>query len=303
MNVGIVGFGIQGKKRARLFKTGLKFIHDPYLKNKKFKYLNKTELKDVASIFLCIPDKNKIQLIKKFLKLKKNILVEKPLMITNKEANEIERLSKNKNFVYVAYNHRFEPNIINIKKYLDKKIIGQIYKVNIFYGNGTSLLVKKSKWKDKGEGVLSDLGSHIIDILIHLFPSKKFNYNCVDKNNFENKSLDSVFFKSTNNKVKVYCEASLLSWKNKFTIDLYGKKGSIHMDGLCKWGTSLLTLRKRKYPSGVPLEKIKKINSKDPTWKKEHYFFKNVLNYSEMKKQLKKSLFITSQLKKLIRQN
>ena len=153
MNIGIVGFGIQGKKRARLFKSGLKFIHDPYSKNKKFKYLNKTELKDVASIFLCIPDKNKIQLIKKFLKLKKNILVEKPLMITNKEANEIERLSKNKNFVYVAYNHRFEPNIINIKKYLDKKIIGQIYKVNIFYGNGTSLLVKKSKWKDKGEGV------------------------------------------------------------------------------------------------------------------------------------------------------
>jgi hypothetical protein len=74
------------------------------------------------------------------------------------------------------------------------------------------------------------------------------------------------------------------------------------MDGLCKWGTSFLTLRKRKYPSGTPYEKIKKINSKDPTWNKEHHFFKSSLNSVMTKKQLKKSLFITLQLKKLIKQ-
>ena len=180
MNVGIVGFGIQGKKRSKLLNSKLKFIHDPFSSDKKIRHLNKKKLKDVDSIFLCVPDKNKINLIKKFLQLKKNILVEKPLMISRKEASDIEKKNQNKNFIYVAYNHRFEPNIINIKKYLDKNIIGQIYKVNILYGNGTSLLVKKSKWKDKGDGVLSDLGSHIIDILLQsdrsffksLFPSR-----------------------------------------------------------------------------------------------------------------------------------
>ena len=163
----------------------MKFVYDPFSNNKNIKHLNKNKLNHVDSIFLCVPDKNKIKLIKKFLELKKNILVEKPLMISKKEAHEIQKKSSNKNFVYVAYNHRFEPNIINIKKYLDKNIIGRIYKVNILYGNGTSLLVKKSKWKDKGEGVLCDLGSHIIDILLHLFPSYKFSYNIVDRNNFE----------------------------------------------------------------------------------------------------------------------
>ena len=302
MSIGIVGYGIQGKKRAKLLKSKLKFVYDPFSNNKNIKYLNKNKLNHVDSIFLCVPDKNKIKLIKKFLELKKNILVEKPLMISKKEAHEIQKKSSNKNFVYVAYNHRFEPNIINIKKYLDKNIIGRIYKVNILYGNGTSLLVKKSKWKDKGEGVLCDLGSHIIDILLHLFPSYKFNYNIVDRNNFENKSPDHVFFKSLNTKIKVYCEASLINWKNKFTIEVYGKKGSIHMDGLCKWGTSKLILRKRKYPSGIPYEKVKKINTKDPTWKKEHYIFENLMGVKGMKKELRKSLFITTQLKRLIRQ-
>ena len=75
MSIGIVGYGIQGKKRAKLLKSKLKFVYDPFSNNKNIKYLNKNKLNHVDSIFLCVPDKNKIKLIKKFLELKKNILV------------------------------------------------------------------------------------------------------------------------------------------------------------------------------------------------------------------------------------
>ena len=37
--------------------------------------------------------------------------------------------------------------------------------MNLFYGNGTSLDVKKSPWKDKANGVTYDLGSHLIDLI------------------------------------------------------------------------------------------------------------------------------------------
>ena len=44
----------------------------------------------------------------------------------------------------------------------------------MFYGNGTSLLVKKSKWRDKDKGVLTDIGSHLIDICFFGLEQNKF---------------------------------------------------------------------------------------------------------------------------------
>ena len=41
-------------------------------------------------------------------------------MVTYKKIEKALKLYK-KSSLYVAYNHRFEPNIIKLKKYLDKK--------------------------------------------------------------------------------------------------------------------------------------------------------------------------------------
>ena len=62
-------------------------------------------------------------------------------------------------------------------------------------------------------------------------------------------------------------------WKNTLRCDIIGTKGSIHLNSLCKWGPSVLKLRKRIIPSGKPIEK--KFIIKKSTWKLEHnYFFK-----------------------------
>ena len=73
-----------------------------------------------------------------------NILVEKPIIFENKELKIIEGiLKKKKSTLYTAYNHRFEPHIVEVKRVLDQKKIGKIYNVNLYYGNGTSQLWKK----------------------------------------------------------------------------------------------------------------------------------------------------------------
>jgi scyllo-inositol 2-dehydrogenase (NADP+) len=299
MNVGIIGFGNQGVKRFKLLKKNVKFIFD---QNKNVTHFNKIEdlpLDKVSAVFLCVPDNIKSKLIKFFLKKKKHILVEKPLLINNKELDEINKLSKKKYLVYTAYNHRFEPNIINLKKKISKNIIGKIYSVKIFYGNGTSQLVKDSIWKDKGHGVLTDLGSHIIDLMIFLFPKNKFEFEAIEKNIHQNKSYDHILFKSSNTKIKAYLEATLLSWKNEFYIDVIGELGSLHVKGLCKWGPSYLIHRKRKYPSGIPKETIKKTISVDPTWSKEHIYFEKMINSFKSNNFLKKDLYITKELLRL----
>jgi hypothetical protein len=90
-----------------------------------------------------------------------------------------------------------------------------------------------------------------------------------------------------------------LSWKNTFKLDCICQKGSIHIDGLCKWGPSILSIRKRVFPSGYPKETIKKIISKDITWEKETKFFRNQID-SKNKTSLKKDELIFENINRLI---
>ncbi len=68
-------------------------------------------------------------------------------------------------------------------------------------------------------------------------------------------------------------EATLLSWRNSFGLDLFGERGSAHIDCLCKWGPSTLTVRKRVLPSGRPEETVEVLPQGDPTWQLEYEYF------------------------------
>jgi hypothetical protein len=71
-------------------------------------------------------------------------------------------------------------------------------------------------------------------------------------------------------------EVSLVSWRNTFTVDVIGELGSAHINGLCKWGPSTLTVRKRVLPSGRPEEDVTTVSGPDPTWELEYRFFKQL---------------------------
>ena len=82
--------------------------------------------------------------------------------------------------------------------------------------------------------------------------------------------------------IAVELEMSLCMWRNTFNCDIFGEKGSIHISSLCKWGPSILTIRKRVLPSGIPNEKISELEIQDPTWGLEHeHFFNQIKNKHE----------------------
>ena len=114
---------------------------------------------------------------KTILNSKKHVLVEKPLFVKNKEELvELQNIAnRNKVILYTAYNHRFEPHFINMKNLLINKALGKIFRLRMFYGNGTSGLVKQSEWRDQGSGVLLDIGSHLLDTLIFWFGDKNID--------------------------------------------------------------------------------------------------------------------------------
>ena len=275
----VVGMGVQGTKRKKSLRNDFICSVDNFKKS-NYKSIKKVPLNIYDTVFVCVPDEEKVKIIKYSLRNKKNVLVEKPF-ITNKQNDliELQRLAKKNNLtLYTAYNHRFEPNILKLKKLIDKKLLGKIYSCKISYGNGTSKLVKKSKWRDKGLGVVTDLGSHLIDLCIFWFGKDLKKVDILELNKFENKSPDQATISCEIKNIKIILEMSLCMWKNTFSCDVIGSKGSAHLDSLCKWSKNEFIYRKRKIPAGKPIESKFFFKRKDPTWGRELNFFKKLIS-------------------------
>ncbi len=299
----IVGLGNQGLKRKKYINKDFIGSVDPLNKKADFKNIKNVDLSIYNSVLLCVPDSEKLELIKYCLKNRKHVLVEKPLHMKSSNLKEIYKISKKNNTIlYTAYNHRFEPHFKNAKNFLDNNSLGKFHFLKMFYGNGTSQLVKKSNWKDRKMGVISDLGSHLLDSIDFFLNIRPNNFNLVSKNYLENKSPDHAVFLHKTKSTLIHLEVSLCMWRNTFRCDLVFEKGSLHIDSLCKWGPSRLTIRKRIFPSGKPYEKNKVILSDDPTWNKEYKYFKSLI-YKNQILDVSKDLWINEVLESFGKKN
>ena len=299
MKAVVVGMGVQGIKRKKILGKDCIYSVDKF-KNADFNSIFQVPLETYDSVFLCTPDKEKIKIISYCIENKKHILVEKPLLSKSTKSliSLQKKAKKNKIILYTAYNHRFEPNIIELKKLIKKKKLGKIYRCKIFYGNGTSYLVKKSKWRDKGLGVISDIGSHLFDLCIFWFGKKIKNVKIVEINKFENKSPDHAIICFEINNIIIELEMTLCMWKNTFKCDLLASKGSAHLSSLCKWDKNDIIYRKRKFPSGKPIEKKISFNQSDPTWKLENLYFKNLIK-NKSKTNLERDIILNKEFNKI----
>jgi len=286
----IIGMGIQGNKRKKFLKKNLKYTVDKFVKA-DFKSIYSVPLKSFDSAIICVPDNQKLKIMEYCIKNKKDILVEKPILFKNKnEAKKLDKMAKkNKVVVYTAFNHRFEPHFMEMKKLIKSKKLGKIYSCRMFYGNGTASLVKNSGWKDTKHGILTDLGSHLLDTCLFWFGKNIKNFKTVSTRKFENKSIDHTILISDDSRPKIEIEMTYLMWKNHFTCDVLAEKGSAHIESLCKWGPTTFTYRKRVYPSGKPKDIKKFLIQSDPTWLSEINYFKKLRknkNFTDFEKNL-----------------
>jgi len=274
MRIALVGLGIQGHKRRAIAGKDVVVTVDVEDGMADYKTIEQVPSYLYDAALVCTPDSVKVGVLRHLLSLGKHVLVEKPLLIGDSgEGGELAELARSNNCVcYTAYNHRFEPHIAALKELLDESVLGDIYMGQFFYGNGTARNTRESPWRDQGAGVLVDLGSHLLDMALFLFGEMKNPFELWGLNNFENNASDHVLF-GYRGEPFLQFEATLLSWRNTFRIDLYGELGSAHIEGLCKWGPSSLVVRKRIFPSGKPDEERRIIEKLDPTWEMEYRHF------------------------------
>ena len=148
-------------------------------------------------------------------------------------------------------------------------------------------------------GVISDLGSHLLDICLFIFGNNLTNVNLSEANKFENKAYDHAIVRLKSNKTRIHLEMTLCSQENTFSIEILGSKGSIQMNSLCKWSDSKVIIKKRKFPSGKPYIKEFVYRKGDPTWKKEHRYFFKLFKSKKKNLSLEKDIQINKYLETL----
>ena len=275
MRVIIVGLGVQGRKRLAVAGKEVVATVDPFSAEAKYKRIEDVPLASYDAALLCIPDEGKLEIATYLLSNRKHLLVEKPLFAAKpSDLMSLKSLAEqNRTACYTAYNHRFEPHFVRMKALIESGRLGRIYSVRMFYGNGTARLVRDSTWRDQGAGVLPDLGSHLLDTALFWFGRPAAPFTVFSANRFENHAPDHVAFGSNGTPV-LQLEVALTSWRNHFYCDIFAESGSAHIESLCKWGPSTMTLRDRKLPSGRPDEESIALVKADPTWGLEYDYFK-----------------------------
>jgi scyllo-inositol 2-dehydrogenase (NADP+) len=118
----------------------------------------------------------------------KHVIVDKPMCLTSEEAKELIRISKEMNrALTVFHNRRFDGDFLTTKELIDSGRLGKISWIEVSWN---APLSTKKAWKlapsEQGGGRFFDLGSHMIDQILMLFPNEKLvSVFCKIQNDFK----------------------------------------------------------------------------------------------------------------------
>lgn len=322
--IGIVGFGLIGKKRFNNLGSRGELV--AYSDLKEAKNYFKSNLRDKVKFFKSwksLVNFNKIDIviistyhndlskIVTYASIKgKHILVEKPAGIKLKEIeNNIKIQKKYENKIRVGFNHRYHGAIKKCQEIIKKKSLGKLMFIKSSYGHGARLNYQ-NEWrmnpKISGGGELIDQGSHLIDLSIMFLGKIKSIKSVLDTLFWKTKVDDNAFliFKFENNTI-AFLHASCTEWKNNFLFEIYGEKGKLRIEGKGgSYGREKLIFYKMKKKMGMPSKKVWLFPKTDYSWKWEiEELYKDIKLNRDPKPGLKEAYEVLKIIKKVYKSN
>jgi predicted dehydrogenase len=288
LNVGIIGAGVIGGKRAEAIlktkKGKLAAVADPdFARAKAFGEKYKIEAygdwkelvvrPDIDAVIVAVPGAFAAKIAIAALRHKKHVLCEKPFGINSKESRAILAAAKaSRRLVKVGFNHRFHEAIAKAKKLFDKGAIGDLIFMRARYGHGGRPGMEK-EWrmnpKISGGGELLDQGAHIVDLMHWFGGSFKTAYGRVETRFWKSKVDDNAFAILSSSRVTGEFHVSTTQWKNLFSFEIYGTIGYLQIDGKGgSYGEQALIFGKRN-PGLAPTLKVFNFGLSDNSWEEE----------------------------------
>ncbi len=324
MNIGIIGTGLIGNKRAQAF---VKSKTDSIL---AVADINEEKAKNLGELIGCDYFTNPQKIIKnpkidvvivstinkylsplslQALQAGKHVLCEKPLGVNTAEVKRCIQVAEKNKLIYKAgYNHRFHPAIFKAYQLTRQNKIGKLMFIKASYGHGGRVGYEK-EWRTQkklsGGGELLDQGCHILDLILWFSQKKVSNIRSSLSTQFwPIKPLeDNAFVLLELGGITASFHTSLVQWKNEFIFEVYGQNGYIKINGLGgSYGKETLIFGKR-VPGKVPIEQIYHFDEPDNSWELEWVNFKQAIkNPQKLLSSGKESLEVLNLIKKIYNQ-
>ncbi|MCU0471428.1 MAG: Gfo/Idh/MocA family oxidoreductase, partial [Arcicella sp.] len=226
LNVALIGFGLSGRYlQAPFFETNPNFNLKTIVSNSQnpkeyFPNVNVAKsLEEVLAddsidlISICSPNATHFDYAKKTLLAGKNVLVEKPFTATIAQAEELITLAQTVGKTLTIFqNRRFDSDFMTVKKIIEDGLLGEILNFEIHFNRFKPVLNPK-KWKETvspANGILYDLGSHIIDQTIVLFGVPKSVWGQTFTQREHSEIEDAFDIRLDYGKLKVTLRSSLM---------------------------------------------------------------------------------------------
>ena len=185
------------------------------------------------------------EIAKQAILLGKHVIIEKPLALSLKEANELIALAEeNQKLILVCHQLRYHPLLKRIKSLIDNHCLGKLYlgAVDIRI-NRNAAYYAAADWRgtwDLDGGMLLNQGIHLIDLLTWYFGKVTSVYGEIITSNTSKETEDiATGIISFENKAKGVIEANTITKPENlgYYLSIFGEKGSI-----CIGGKNLMTI-------------------------------------------------------------
>ena len=271
MNVGIIGCGLIGQKRANnLAGARLIACADENLEKAQFLANNINacqafsdwkallQCPELDIVVIATPHHLLAEMGLMAIEAGIHVLIEKPAgRFSDELLPLIEAETRHDVCVRVGFNHRYHRALQKAKKLVDAGELGELMFVRARYGHGGRVGYDK-EWRANpalsGGGELIDQGVHLID-LSRWFLGDFEEIDGYAHTYFWNMPVDDNGFLilKTAQKQVAFLHASCTEWKNTFSFEIYGKIGKLDIQGLGgSYGTERLTFYKMLPEMGPP---------------------------------------------------
>lgn len=290
MRVGIIGAGLQARRRAPVIKewpdaelvviTGKTSKNAPHLAGimgceAGLGWETTVKRKDIDVILVCTPPDIHADISTAAMRAGKHVLCEKPLGRTLEEAEKMLAVARETGMTLkCGFNHRHHPAIWKAKELLDHGELGVPIFGRCVYGI-CGRPGYENEWRADSKvvagGQLMEQGIHAIDLFRWFFGDFNRITGFISTNYFNIKPLEDNCFALLSNSSGVIASihSSLTQWKNSFCFEIYGSDGYIRAEGLGGgYGNEKLIFGKRDFYAPFS-EQVTEYRGGDPSWYEE----------------------------------
>lgn len=249
INVAVIGFGLAGRVFHAPFVNAVPGLKLEAIVQRRGDEAQKAypaarilrsfdEAIHDASISLIVvgtPNETHYELAKQALLAGKHVVIDKPFSATSAEARELITIaSKNKLVLAPFHNRRWDGDFKTVRSILDSGELGRLSTFESHFDRFRPL-PREATWKEASNdanGMLFDLGPHLVDQVLALFGSPQSITASVRRDR-DNTAIEDAFDITLHYpRMQALCRATMLAAEPAPRFLLHGTKGSFRKYGL-----------------------------------------------------------------------